>query len=184
MKKILVCLTLLCLTACIPVDDFGSFWDKGTVDAALAGTWKNDHAQKGAPVQARVKIQKGVYIIRSLSKKDAKDKPLFAKTLTAGRYTFFMAASDAQGKTERDLVRYKVANGTLTEYALDVKPVEKWLGWRHPQAKNFEAVACKPNCMFEEVRVRVLTDDVIRILSEIPDTAEYWKPMDAWRKVK
>ena len=90
MKNILVCLALLCLTACIPVDDFGSYWDKGTVDSALVGTWKNAEPKRGEVGLARLTIHKDTYRIMSLAKKDRKDKPLFAKTLTAGRYTFFM----------------------------------------------------------------------------------------------
>ena len=184
MKKLLICLALLCLTACIPVDDFGAYWDKGTVDTALVGTWKNVKPKKDDVGPARLTVRNGAYRITSMAKKDAKDKPLFAKTLTAGSYTFFMASSDENGKTERDLVRYSLKDGRLTEYTLEVKPVETWLKWRHPQVRNFEAVACKPKCLFEQVKIRTLTDDVVRILSEIPDTAEYWQPTEEWRKVK
>lgn len=183
MKKFLVALALLCLTSCIPVDDFGTYWDKGTVDSALVGTWTGVRHKDGIG-PAHIAVVKGVYRITSLAKKDAKDKPLYARTLTAGRYTFFMASSDTGGKTERDLVRYTLKDGRLTEYSLEVRPVEAWLKWRHPQAKNLEAVSCKPKCLYEQVKIRTLTADVVNILSEIPDTKEYWQPMEEWRKVK
>ena len=41
MKRLWVFLAaVVLLSSCTSVDDFGSYWDKGVVDPALAGTWK------------------------------------------------------------------------------------------------------------------------------------------------
>ena len=39
MKKLCLCVAAtLAMVSCIPVDDFGTYWDKGVVDPALEGT--------------------------------------------------------------------------------------------------------------------------------------------------
>ena len=40
MKKLCLVVACVSLISCIPVDDFGSYWDKAGADPQLAGTWK------------------------------------------------------------------------------------------------------------------------------------------------
>jgi hypothetical protein len=186
MKKLLACLALLIVTACIPVEDFGEYWDKGTVDKAVFGTWKRT-TRKGSGDNELVMIvnHKGTYRIDSLDPKDRKQKdyqPLFAKTLKAGSYTFFMTTQGAGAKSERNLVRYQVKNGRLKEYDLERKAMEKWVHRKYLWVKNLD-VSCPNKCLVESVKIKVLDKEVFDILAEIPNTTEFWKPIDEWRKV-
>jgi hypothetical protein len=40
MKHAVVVVVLLCLSACINVDDFGPYWNRASVDRKLLGDWK------------------------------------------------------------------------------------------------------------------------------------------------
>jgi hypothetical protein len=186
MKKLLACLVLLVVTACIPVEDFGGYWDKGTVDKAVFGTWKRV-AKKDSGDRELVMIvnHKGTYRIDSLDPKDRKQKdyqPLFAKTLQIGNYTFFMTTQGAGEKSERNLVRYQVKKGRLMEYDLQRGAMEKLVRRKYLWVKNLD-VSCPNKCLVESVKIKVLDKEVVDVLAAIPDTAEFWKPIDEWRKV-
>jgi hypothetical protein len=189
MRHALICLAVLMLSSCIPVEDWGGYWDKGVVYPAMTGIWREipAHGEKnGEPQLVRIVNKKGTYRIDSLDPKDRRDKdytPMFAKSLVVGPYTFLMTSTGAVEKSDRNIVRYALNKGQLTEYSLSDDAMASYLRWHHPFARNILVTGCKEKCLLHSVKIKVFDDEVFKILSEIPNTAEFWSVADAWRKV-
>jgi hypothetical protein len=181
----LLCAAALLLASCIPVKDFGAYWEKGTADSALFGKW--EEVPKDADDKDigtfDVTDKSGAYQIDSLDEEERKKPdyvPLIAKTLTAGPYTFLMVREEK--KKDGDILRYKVEGDTFQEYALKPEPMAMLLKEKYPDVKNIERPECKENCWFDGVRIETLDDEVFKILSEIPDTEEYWNATEKYRR--
>ena len=204
MKNLLFCLAVLFLSSCIPVHNFGTYWKKGTVDPALLGTWipiaspSHDDDRKEARTvyiagkkRVRVVNVRGTYQIESLNQEDRQQKnyaPITARTLSAGPYTFLMVI-DKEGTKKNDLVRglirYKLEGNVFRQYSLADGSAEEFLKKKYPRAKNIK----KPDCTGKEskmcfsfVRINTLDDEVLKILSQIPDTREFWTEDGAFRR--
>ena len=111
MKNFILCLSLLFLTSCIPIDDFGAHWGKGTVDPAMIGKWQKGSGKDKSGVQ--VTQRKGTMKIDSLDKEERRKKdyaPLYARTLKAGPYTYLMARM--RGAAARKAVKAATLSGT------------------------------------------------------------------------
>lgn len=189
LKTLLLSLSIILLTSCIPVDDFGVYWNKGTVDANVTGKWEKMERHKKAEY-VRITDEGGRYRIDTLDKKEraAKDySPILARTLTAGKYTFFMAMDKKHGAahfTPEGLVRYEIHHGVLTEYNLVDRRMGKFLSDEFPHARNITAPKCRENCVYDSVKIRKLDAEVVEILAAIPDTKEFWTVSERWRRVK
>ncbi len=185
MRYVLTCLAVLLLASCIPVEDWGGYWDKGVVYPEMAGTWR-EVGKSGGPGLVRIVNKKGTYRVDSLDPKDRRDKdytPMFAKSLQVGQYSFLMTSTGAVEKSDRNLVRYLLEKGTLTEYSLSDDAMAKFLRWHHPFARNIAVSGCKEKCLLHSVRIKVFDSEVFKILAEIPNTPEFWSVADQWRKV-
>jgi hypothetical protein len=188
-RNFILCLAVLFLASCIPVDDFGAYWNKGAVDTAVLGKWQKMERHKKAEF-VRITEEGGRYRIDTLDKKEraAKDySPILAKTLTAGKYTFFMAMSKKSGQAHfspEGLVRYDIHHGVLTEYNLVDRRMEKFLEGKFPHARNITAPRCRENCVYDSVKIRKLDAEVVKVLAAIPDTPEFWTVSERWRKVR
>lgn len=189
LKTLFLILSILLLTSCIPVDDFGAYWNKGTVDAAVPGKWQKMEKHKKAEF-VRITDEGGRYRIDTLDKKDLAQKdysPILAKTLTAGEYTFFMAMSKKTGAahfTPEGLVRYEVHGGVLTEYNLVDRRMGPFLADKFPHARNITAPKCRESCVYDSVKIRKVDAEVVKILAAIPDTKEFWTVSEKWKRVK
>ncbi|MEZ0222955.1 MAG: hypothetical protein ACAH83_00245 [Alphaproteobacteria bacterium] len=188
-RNFILCLAVLFLSSCIPVDDFGTYWNKGTVNAAVTGKWQKIERRKKAEF-VRITDEGGRYRIDTLDKKERGQKdysPIFAKTLTAGKYTFFMAMSKKSGAAHfspEGLVRYDIHHGVLTEYNLVDRRVGKFLADKFPHARNITAPKCRENCVYDSVKIRKLDAEVVKVLAAIPDTGEFWTVTEKWKRVK
>ena len=173
MKKILLCLTVLFLSSCIPVEDFGIYWDKGIIDPALLGKWKGE-ANNGYHM-----INKGgTYQIDSLDKEDRKEKdysPIAARTLKVGSYTFLMTFIKEGDEKETVLIRYKKKGDIIQQYSLKSRKMDTFLEKNYSKAKNIKKFKCKGRCWYNPgVRIEKFDNEVYKILSEIPDTKKFW----------
>jgi hypothetical protein len=181
------CIALLSLGGCIPVDDFGAYWDKGTADSALTGTWE-DIPEAGE----KAKKDGGVAIVCAETactldtldaeeKKKADYKPSTLRTLDLGGvYQFLMVREE--GKTSGDMIRYTVEDGVFRQHTPVPVKWEAFLKEKYPKAKNITRPACPPdNCSFDSIDIKTLDDETAEILSQIPDTAEYWVTSDRYR---
>lgn len=193
MKKIfpaLLCIALLSLAGCIPVDDFGDYWDKGTGDAALTGTWE-DIPEAGE----KPKKDSGVAITCAETsctldttdaeeKKKADYKPSTLRTLDLGGvYQYLMVREE--GKTTGDMIRYTIEDGVFRQHTPVPAKWEEFLKAKYPAAKNITRPACPPdNCAFDSIEIKKLDDETVEILSQVPDTDEYWVRSDRYRLKK
>lgn len=184
-KNFILCFALLFLTACIPVDDFGDYWGKGTVDKRMTGRWLKVSSKER--VRVKITYRKGTMVIDSLDPQERRKKgyaPLFARQLKAGRYTYLMASTrQDDGRESSDLVRYHLKDHMLVEYSLSDREMIAFLKRKYPKAKNIGMPACKGECLTGSVRIRVLDDEVFKILSDIPDTDKFWTRSDKWKKI-
>ena len=189
MKKFMLCIAVFCLAACIPVEDFGAYWDKGIVDHALQGTWEevtSDPAKKG---EMKITEKDGVDFFESLAEEDKKKdrEEITARSLAAGSYTFLMAVDKSDIATGKDkdhppikgLIRYDVKDGVFRQYTLNDIPMVAFLKEKYPSAKNIEV---KKFMSSDSVEVKTLDDEAFKILSDIPDTGVFWKLQGEWHK--
>ncbi len=122
MKKLLLTLAVLMLTSCIDVDDFGAYWDKTTVDPAMASDWlrvpisPNDAANDFPAGQTwHFTLKDGAYQIQTHLDGKEDDEPLYpVKTLTIGHYQFL-----ALGPKHGSICMYKIDDDTVTLYGLN-----------------------------------------------------------------
>jgi hypothetical protein len=181
-RTALVVFLALLLASCIPVKDFGVYWNKGVIDQALAGVWDKTEKDLASPqkVASKVVVENNTYRIDSMDEQDLKQedyKPVIARTLKAGGYTFLMVLDDGQGPKGGDLVRYTLKDGVLKTYESNAKSIGKWIKKHHPKATNIDASEDKG-----DFSIKTLDDAVYGALSDIPDTAEYWKPVEEYRR--
>ena len=208
MRNLFLFLAVLLLSSCIPVDDFGTYWKKGTVDPALLGTWvaitspARDADDRKEARTVRVADKKegmqvinkgGTYQIDSLDEQERRKKnyiPVSARALVAGRYTFLMVIDrevNQKGRITitRGLIRYKLEGGMFWEYSLADEPMGSFLREKYRRAKNIKKPGCKDKelkCAFGYVRIGTLDDEVLKILAEIPDTKEFWTDAGTYRR--
>ncbi len=195
MKKFVFVLAILCLSACIPVEDFGAYWDKGFTDPALQGKWEEVSSDPEKKSQIQVTEKDGSDQIDSLDKenREKKDNAIDTfRSLKVGPYTFFMAIEQQKPSVDsgdkktvhtyspvKGLVRYEVKGGILRQYSLNDERAISFLKEKYPNAKN---IVAKKFISSDSVEIKTLDDEVFNILSEIPDTKEFWKLQGEWHK--
>ena len=171
-----LCLVVACfsLISCIPVDDFGSYWDKAGADPLLAGTWKRVAAnpqqtrERGYSVGDVMRLveKDGQYDLTDESAKAKGEKSMPAKTLTAGDYQFLAIAQENKGF----ILRYKVSAQTL-EYCDAFGPsLVEFVRSNYPHAVGMKKSQGEGNYM----TIASFNEETRAILGKIPDTAEYW----------
>jgi hypothetical protein len=195
MKKLLLVFAILCISACIPVDDFGAYWEKGVVDHALQGKWEEVSSDPAKRNQIQVTEKDGSDQIDSLDKQEREKKDDAAdsvRSLKVGPYMYFMAIEQQKPSIEKDgsahtyppirgLVRYEVKEGILLQYSLNDGRMIAFLAEKYPDAKN---IVVKKFMSSDSVEIKTLDDEAFKILSKIPDTKEFWKLQGEWRKIK
>ena len=140
----------LILAACTEVADFGVYWDRGTLDPALAGRWKKS-GLPGEPIDSIpgwdlvVFTNAGAsYSLQMINPVDdpaldaderaqrVKDNDVRfeAKTLRLGRRNFLMVrAGDGSGRGA--IERYEIKGDLLEEWWLYPAAAEEWLEAKH-----------------------------------------------------
>lgn len=181
MKKLLSLLCLTLLAACIDVEDFGAYWDKTTLDPALAGHWKKpalvkeDAQHKGQADELRFTEKNGAYEVAAWHKGEKTDDPLYpVKSLDAGPYHFI-----ASGPKNGDIVRYKIEKGVLKIYVPKHQPMLDYIRDNYQEAENIG----NDDSEGETVKIKVFDDEVFDILSNVPDSDAYWAYETEYRKV-
>jgi hypothetical protein len=189
LRRFVLLVPILFLTACIPVDDFGTYWAKATLDKAILGKWEKK--EKGSRTErVKITLDDGRYLIDTLDREEKKKKdysPTYARTFTTGKYTFFMAMSYKNGQsylTPEGLVRYELKGNVLTEYNLADLNMGRRLTEKYPHARNFVVPDCNKNCAYYALKIRKLDAEVAQILADIPDTKEFWSKSDVWKRMK
>jgi hypothetical protein len=196
MKKLCLCVAAtLAMVSCIPVDDFGTYWDKGVVDPALEGTWKNIGVPGSTP-QERLGARElrftrtGSFYTMNMVGIDPSMAPEvlervrmrnaragIARTLRLGKRRLLMERN-REAPSDGVLTSYEIRGRTLSEYwFLGVEAVE-FLETRHPGARNIH----KNDGEGDFVVIGTFDDEVFRILSEVADSPTYWTLMGRYEK--
>jgi hypothetical protein len=171
MKRLLLAAATLSLVSCIPVDDFGPYWDKAGVDKRLAGRWKMVAAN---PEQTREHgygigdivqfVEKnGAYDLRSEEQIAKGEPPMPAKTLTAGQYQFLALAVEHKGL----IFRYNVDTRSLEFCDSMSKGLTEFVEKNYPRATSMKKLR-------GDMRITVFSEETLAILSTIPDGEAYW----------
>lgn len=209
-RGVLICLSVIVLSSCstvsIPVEDFGSYWAKGTVDPSLLGKWETSwegiapRDQEERKEARTVKIatrevmlvanQGGEYEINRFVENDlGKERGYasIARTLKVGGYTFLMQGSQKDFKDGRlvkgGMIRYTIKGDRYSVYLLNDERMYALVRAKYPTVNNIEVTRskepnCKKDCISFSIKIHRLDDKVHKILSEIPDTAEFWRSGD------
>lgn len=171
MKKLLVLFSILLLTSCISVKDFGSYTDKAYFDPAVIGTWE----KVGTDEITYVKEKDGAYEITPANPED--DKPLYpVKTLRIGNSTFFMVEENTGGS----LTRYSINKNTAATYVIKANAVKEFIEQNDLSSDNLEFSATSKE---GSLSIDRLDDDVFNTLSRIPTTKKYWRKNATYKKV-
>jgi hypothetical protein len=188
MKRLCLCVAAtLAMVSCIPVDDFGTYWDKGVVDPALEGTWKNIGLPGSSPEEKfgyrelRFTRTGSFYSMNVVGIDPSMDPEVLeqvkrrkagagnARTLRVGKRRLLMERN-RQAPFDGILTSYEIRGRTLSEYWFQGDAAVEFLRTRHPGAKNIH----KNDGEGEFVVIGTFDDEVFRILSEIADDSTYW----------
>ena len=183
MKRLLLCVAAaLAMASCVPVDDFGAYWDKGVVDPQLEGTWKTvgpprREPEAGGIARLRFKRAGSLYSFEMMGAIDPAASPaedgaraFNARTLRIGKRKLLMQRN-GEAPYDGILTSYEITGRTLSEYWLQGNVVLRFLRTRHPGAKNIH----KNEGEGDFLVIGTFDDDVFRILSEIADDPVYWR---------
>ena len=180
MKRLWLCVACsLVLTSCVPVDDFGKYWDKGVVDPALEGSWQKLGCAGESPDGTsgrdgwRFTKNGANYSLQATNDEEITS----ARTLRVGRQLLLMQR-DAVSPKDGLLTRYEVHGRTLNAYVLDHAAAADFLEQRHPNAANIRIN--KDDGRY--VVIGTFDDEVFRILSEFVNDPAYWILMCQYRK--
>lgn len=171
----LVALTLL--SSCIPVDDFGTYWDKGVADPALEGTWiragrgPNTAGAPGANAWTFTKIGAS-YVARAMGPAApgrVDSRQFNARSLRIGGSQFLMLR-DPDGRTPGLIGRYDVQGTTLREYRIESATALDFLKTKHPTVKSI-----RKNAEGSDVSIVTVDDEAMRVLTEMADDPAFWR---------
>ena len=167
-KIVALAVAVVGLAACISVDDFGSMWANMTTDSDIAGQWTDTTVGASKQGTATVTIKDGSYDIISMhdGKPDAPNNPV--RTLTAGPYKFF--AEKNPTTKGGNIARYEIQDGKLVIYG-PTDAVWEYVSKNYPKQKNMTM----SEGLMQIMSIKVLDDEVVKILSEIPPGDVYWR---------
>ena len=186
--------------SCTPVEDFGTYWDKGFVDPALQGSWKRLTAPGENPAETtcadmlRFTRNGTSFALQGIQPIDRTLEPdviaqvkadneerVSARTLRIGKSLFLMEHDPAGPAKNSDvIVRYEVRRGTLRQYFINNPEAVEFLEAKHPSAKNIH----KNEGEGEYVVIKTFDDEVFQVLSEIADKPDYWFLNCEYKKVR
>ena len=143
-------LPVLFLPACMIVNDYGSYWDQGIIDPAIAGYWNVDDGGECTG-----------YILDGDHYKIANDEGE-VKTLKAGASTYMMN----QDESSKMLFKYKADQNKLIIYF----PVES-------KKQLFIETYPSDNFLFNThtLTIKILDEQTFKILGDVGDNTEFWK---------
>lgn len=175
MRAALLFMVLLPLTSCIPVEDFGAYWDRAEIDTRLAGKWTRVTAspgqdrEHGYPIGDVISfvIKDRVYEVTVRDKRGTiRDKPAYpVKTLSVGNYRFL-----AYGPRQGIIVRYRVSARTLEWCFSDGPSTVEFVNTHYPRAANIKQAKGEGTYL----GIGLFDSEVFEILSRIPDQDTYW----------
>ena len=200
-SAIIACLSMI---GCIPVGDFGAYWDKGVLDPDLEGHWK----QKGVAFRSQDQYSsfekvdtyyrhKSISVDRPRRGKGFPEIEQQARTLMAGKYRFLMvrylqhALSEKEGQAADKmppkwvcgLVRYAIENGELQVYALKDNALARAI--REKRINGEIPGKPEPDTLDLSVpSITLLDEKTVQTLAVLANKADNWKATTRYVRVK
>jgi|KBSMisStaDraftv2_1062788.scaffolds.fasta_scaffold22104_6 hypothetical protein len=197
MRRFCVCLiAVLIQTSCTRVEDFGAYWNRGFVDAALQGSWKKlglpgqNPDDIPGPDQWRFVKDGSSYALQAINpiddtappdeiaqRKADNEQRVSARSLRIGKQLILMQREP--GGSQGSIERYEVKRGVLEEYWIDDYMAVAFLEAKHPTAVNIH----RNEGEGEYVVIDTFDDEVFAVLSEIADNPSYWRLTCRYKQV-
>jgi hypothetical protein len=192
-------IAVLTLAGCTEVNDFGVYWDRGTLDRAMAGRWKKI-GLPGQPIDTSlgpalmVFTRSGTsYSVQTIDPVDdpvldadaraervkENDVPLEARTLRLGGRNFLMVR-EGDGSGQGAIERYEIKGNVLEEWWLYPEAAEEWLEAKHPNVQGIT----RYTEMGRFVTIETLDDEVAGILAEALKDPSLWILVNQYRKIR
>jgi hypothetical protein len=199
MKRFIACLAAVVIqTACLGVDNFGAYWDKGFVDPALEGSWKKA-GRIGQPINDtpgpdmwRFTKNGTSYSLQAINPIDPSSSPdeiaqaqadndtrIPSRSLRVGESLLLMqfeSGPNGQGWMER----YEVEGDTLREYWIENSTAVDYVLDRRPTPRNIT----KNTGEGGYVVIHTFDDEVFQVLGELGDKARYWRLNCEYKKIR
>jgi hypothetical protein len=182
MKKLFAACLLLLLTSCLEVENYGDYWDKGSIDPSLSGKWlKISETDEVTPTgQSFIFTPKdGSYQVQTFShgKPADDDGPIYpVRTITVGPYKFL-----AKGPDQGSMVRYTVEGNAVVFYELNSKKAWAFFQKNYPGQEEF--YKGDPDDSPEEMdesddpmKLDTLNSQAAKMISALPDNESIWEP--------
>ncbi len=185
MKKWLLVFVSLVLASCIEVEDPGVYWDKGVVDKELAGKWA-PLGDQGEISEIHIVAKGNVMAVEEYSdgeKITEDDEPGQSpiRTLHAGPYRFIMEKEDKDISVV--MFRYEITNDSLVLYRDNPEAIEAFLKKNFPANKDIVIQNYGEGLNGNYTHITFFSDEVFRILSQIPNNETYWKESGKYEKI-
>lgn len=132
------------LAACVIVEDFGGYWEKGFIDHCVNEIVGNEPENRGRPA--------------------FRSKPLLMRSLRVGEYTFLMSR-EKESDRGGNIMFYAVDGGEFVAYRLNESKREDFLR-RYPSGPVIVTS--------ETATIPVLNEQALAILLEIASDKSYW----------
>ena len=173
-KSLLLFASLLTLTSCIAVENFGRYWEEASVDRLLTGRWKKvqtsglqDPGMFG-PIGTVLSIveKNGAHEMSTsaVGPQGQVPRPLYPlKTIIAGNYKFIAA-----GPEKGYLIRYKLDRNELRLCLGD--GVIDFVRRNYSRAANIG----KNTGEGDYAQIKVMDRETLEILEKVPDSEKYW----------
>ncbi|HYD18072.1 MAG TPA: hypothetical protein VEF76_06315 [Patescibacteria group bacterium] len=176
-------LSLCSLTSCLFVEDFGTYWNKATIDPALLAEWRIDEKET-----VRIESAGDTMRIEEATPKEPSERAfVVARALQIGAYHYLMVKGKPEGSAELQnlgLFRYLVTNDTLTVYWLHPERMNDFLVKNYSSVGNITVPPCIGKCRHPTwTTIRLLDDEVYDILAKIPATEEFWGHDGSMKKI-
>jgi len=182
MKKLWLFFATALLSSCITVDDFGDYWQKGTIDSRLFGSWQEEKQ----PQVLIISKNDSMYRIDSGDAKERVRKdyaPLLARTLKVQDNTFLMICDSIKCPGTGDLIRYKITGDMIEVYILRGEAMNALLKEKYPHAESF-LVDNNEGSHITGPHITKLNDEAFKILSGIPNDKKYWGLGERYRRIQ
>ena len=159
---------LLLLTGCITVHSFGSYWNVGTIDPALAGTWESARVSGGSDVTFTA--EGTIYRMRFTNTSNDQ----FARTLKVGDSTYLMTKKkeDDEGGT---LIAYVIQGDDMVFFAPNRDKQKDFLA-RYP---HIPFLITKTSFTIDE-----LNPETMKWLAKITGEPEWWIAVQRFKRQK
>jgi len=164
------------------LDNFDQYWQKGAIDADLAGKWKQT---KGSGTNQPFTIVKDDSALRidgmnQLLKSDDLDigiysrKTIYLRTLNIGKYKFLLIRE--KDKPTGETCMYEITQGQLLIYTIVKKKVSAYIQYKAPGTPVFDG---------NDKHVPVTFNDAaFKVLSEMPNNHIYWSIENVYKRLE